>query len=132
MAMIPAMAMAGMIAGRNKALISYLEEQLQREHNRFIYQLKSSVRSDYESIQRFKKTRSVLNDDSLQTFQEKMLKSYQDMMGYSVKTLIAQIKEHNKTDEKRKQLQHTLWYSKLSTKQRIMATLGLLKQQKVK
>lgn len=125
MAMIAPMAVAGMMAGRaygSKGVIEALRDLLISKLKRYIVQNNNFIKN----TERFNKVYGSNKED------DKIVAKTRQLMNEQIIELIKQINEGNKTLAKRKRIQKTLWYSKLSTKQRIMATLGFLKQQKVK
>lgn len=123
--MIAPMAVAGMMAGRaygSKGVIEALRDLLISKLKRYIVQNNNFIKN----TERFNKVYGSNKED------DKIVAKTRQLMNEQIIELIKQINEGNKTLAKRKRIQKTLWYSKLSTKQRIMATLGFLKQQKVK
>ena len=125
MAMIAPMAVAGMMAGRaygSRGLIESLRNLLISKLKRYIKQNHSFI-ANAEKFNRF----HGKDKESVEVIEKTRL-----LMQEQIAELIKQVTEGNKTLAKRKKIQKTVWYAKLSTKQKILATLRLLKQQKVK
>lgn len=124
MAMIASMAVAGMMAGRaygSSGLVEALRDLL-------ISRLKRYIKQNHSFIVNTEKFNIVYGrDKALVEIMEKTKQLLQEQ----ITELIEQVNEGNKTLAKRKKIQKTFWYAKLSTKQRILATLGLLKQPQV-
>lgn len=125
MAMIAPMAVAGMMAGRaigSRDLIESLRDLL-------ISILKRYIKQNHSFIVNTEKFNKFYGEDKNSS---EVVEKTKQLLQEQIAELIEQVNEGNKTHSKRKKIQKTLWYTKLSTKQRILATLGLLKQQRVK
>lgn len=131
MAMIAPMATAAIIAANNASHSNSMYEIIQ---SRFINDLKGYIRHNAKFIKNsevFLKNYSDFSNKSTVISTQQIVDKTKVVMQEQITALIKNVKEHNKTDAKRKKIQYTSWFSKLSTKQKILARLGL-KQQKVK